>query len=69
MSDTTEPEPPDAGMSQILAIRISDELNEKITASVVASKMPRAAMLRLAIERGLDRLLEQLGVKVDGGAA
>ena len=66
MSDQDDQEPTDAGMNQTLALRISDELNEKISSSVTASKMPRAAMLRLAIDRGLDRLLDQLGVKLEG---
>ena len=46
----------------MLSLRIPDELNWKITISAEAAKMPRAAMLRMAIDRGLDRLLEQLQV-------
>lgn len=66
MSDNTNTQPGETSETTPLSLRISDELNEKITRSAVASKMPRAAMLRLAIDRGLDRLLEQLEATPEG---
>lgn len=62
MSDNT-----DDGISQntytdTLYLRISPELSDKIQTGAAATKLGRSAMLRLAIERGIDRLLEQLEV-------
>jgi hypothetical protein len=37
-------------------------LAEKIAASAAAAGMNRSVLLRLAVDRGIDRLLEQLEV-------
>ncbi len=64
-SDTAQIAQEDVGDSstQTLTFRISEELAEKIASSAAAAKMNRSAMLRLAVDRGIDRLLEQLEVK------
>ena len=63
MSDITDTEQRDSADSQLLSLRISSDLAEKINAGASATKLGRSAMLRLAIERGIDRLIEQLEVK------
>lgn len=52
MSDITD--------NQTLALRIPADLAEKIEVAKAATKLNRSALLRLAIERGLERLLDQL---------
>lgn len=66
MSDITDTDPRETTDSQLLSLRISPELSEKIAAGASATKLSRSAMLRLAIDRGIDRLLEQLEVQPEG---
>lgn len=60
MADNTTTQPSETSDTPLLSLRITEELHAKINRSADASKMPRSAMLRLAIDRGIDRLLEQL---------
>lgn len=62
MSEITDNETRENADSRLLTIRISTELAERIGNASEATKLGRSAMLRLAIERGIDRLLEQLEV-------
>lgn len=66
MTDKRNTTQSETSCNDMLSLRIPDELSAKITRSAVTSKMPRSAMLRLAIDRGLDRLLEQLEAKQEG---
>jgi predicted transcriptional regulator len=61
-TQVTQDEAGDAN-TQTLTFRISEELAEKIAASAAAAKMNRSVLLRLAVDRGIDRLLEQLEIQ------
>jgi hypothetical protein len=60
MSDPTYIQPSEPADTTTLGLRITEELNEKINMATAASKLSKSAMLRLAIDRGIDRLLDQL---------
>jgi hypothetical protein len=60
MSDITDTQPSEIADTQSLTFRITDELAAKISGAVTSSKLNRSALLRLAVDRGIDRLLEQL---------
>lgn len=47
--------------TKIITLRIKPELNEKIGETAIQVGLKRSDVLRLAIERGMDVLLEQLG--------
>lgn len=65
MSDNTYNEPRENTDSPLLTLRITPELSDRIASATTATKLGRSAMLRLAIDRGLDRLLEQLEVTTE----
>ena len=51
--------------TQTITFRVSEELADKVSAAAVATKINRSNLLRLAVDRGIDRLLEQLEAKPD----
>jgi hypothetical protein len=46
----------------VVSFRISPELGHKIADAALKAQMPKSSLLRLSIDRGIDRLLEQLEV-------
>lgn len=65
MADHPAPETTETTESQPLTIRISNELADKIEACTAATKLKKSPLLRLAIDRGLDKVLEQLECSVE----
>jgi hypothetical protein len=47
----------------VVTLRIPPELNEKAKDAAGATGLKRADVMRLALDRGIDRLLEQLEAK------
>lgn len=54
---------PTISADQIISIRIPADLNEKTESAARSTGLKKADVLRLSIDRGIDRLLEQLEVK------
>jgi len=61
MSDATDSET--ISRDQVISLKIPSDLNDKADDAAKASGLKKADVLRLAIDRGIDRLLEQLEVK------
>jgi len=49
--------------TQTITFRVTEELADKVSAAAAATKINRSNLLRLAVDRGIDRLLEQLEAK------
>jgi hypothetical protein len=69
MSDITNTQPSESTDSPSLTFRITDELAGKISGAVTSTGLNRSALLRLAVDRGIDRLLEQLEVETTNTGA
>lgn len=52
----------------VVTLRIRPELNDKAAAAAEAVGLKRADVMRLALDRGIDRLLEQLEAKIEPAA-
>ncbi len=50
----------------IVTLRIRPELNEKTAIAAQAVGLRKSDVMRLALDRGIDRLLEQLDAKQEG---
>ena len=50
----------------VLSFRVTEQMNQKITDAAAKAHLPKSSLLRLSIDRGIDRLLEQLEVKPEG---
>jgi predicted DNA-binding protein len=48
----------------VITLRIRQEMDERLAAAAEASGLKRADIMRLALDRGLIRLMEQLEVKI-----
>lgn len=54
---------PTVNADQIISIRVPIELNEKTESAARATGLKKADVIRLSLDRGIDRLLEQLEAK------
>ena len=49
----------------VVTLRIRPEMNERVAAAAEASGLKRSDIMRLALDRGISRLMEQLEVNIE----